>query len=211
MAGELTIRNRVQLLRLPSAKRKQLLRRMALSVRKNSRQRLRQQVDVEGRKFTARKDRTNRKKLLRGLGKTMRVAGNDKAARVYFASALTSKIAFAHQHGIDEVMTKATVQKRQGAPDYDAPATRRQAKELRAEGYKVRRDGKGYKRPTLKWITENLSLGQAGLILRVLRDQASVSRWVIPLPARAFLGANDQEVNRIVNEVFQQTIHAKGK
>ena len=79
--------------------------------------------------------------------------------------------------------------KGKAAQNKEGPATRNLARALISEGYKIPRGkGKGSKRPSIKWITNNLSINQAGFLLRELKGSSGKSTWKIDLPARSFLG-----------------------
>lgn len=170
-------------------------------VKKSSQQRIQQQRDLRGKPFTPRKNKA-RKKMLRGLKKRIVVIADQKKADITFRNGITGRIAREQQDGVDRQMSVTQLRGKQGAPNYDGPATRKQAKALRAEGYKVKRaGGRGHKTPTVKWITENLTLGQAGLITQLLRGGSKKQRWTIPLPARSFLGATKKEIDRLLDDV----------
>ncbi|MFC6977591.1 hypothetical protein [Microbulbifer taiwanensis] len=77
---------------------------------------------------------------------------------------------------------------------------------MKQEGYKVRMAGGRRKKPTMKWMLENLTLGQAGLILRQMRDEEPKKSWVIPLTDRSFLGADQREIDELANTVFDETL-----
>lgn len=209
VSSALTMKQNIQLLKMNPAKRRRLLKVLSRSVIKKSRNRLKEQKDMEGRKWAERKNQKNKKKMLRKLGKSMNATVNAKSAKVGFKNPVVGRIAKAQQDGIAEVMTREKMQKKYGQPDYGAPATRKQAKALRDEGYKVRRkNGKGWKAATLKWIVSHLTLGQAGLILRIMRDEPSKKTWVIPLPSRPFMGVSEKEKNTMIQTIFDQTARA---
>jgi len=69
-----------------------------------------------------------------------------------------------------------------------------------AAGFKAKIDGRT-KRPSQKWIMENLKIGQAGLLLRVLRDKAEKQSWLITLPKRQVLGASNEDISDMVQTI----------
>ncbi|RZV17346.1 hypothetical protein EOJ41_15160 [Vibrio alginolyticus] len=78
-------------------------------------------------------------------------------------------------------------------------ATRAQAKALKEEGFKVfaRRINPNapigkLRKPSQKWIRDNLSQEQAGLILRQMRGAPKES-WTTELPARPFTQVDKQK------------------
>lgn len=207
--GQLSVQRKLKLLQLPPAKRKRLLGQVVRKVRSGTRRRLREQRDLNGAKWEPRKD-GRKQKMLRKIGRKLVTSYDQNEGRVSYPGGVTSRIAREHQDGLDEVMTAERMRKIHGEPDYSAPATTAQAKALRAEGYKARKkSGKGYRNASIREIKETLTLGQAGIILRMMRDSDSKQSWVIPLPARAHLGATEKEINDMVNTVFDQTIRAR--
>ena len=177
---------------------------MARKVRTYSRKRLRAQRGLDGMPWEKRK--TGSRKMLRGISKRLRTKSDSSGGMVHLADRITGQIAFAHQHGIAEEWTGQKAEKVYGKPDYSAPATRRQARALKAEGYVVRLPGGRKKKPTMRWISDNLTQGQAGFILQTLRDEPRKNRWVIDLPARSFLGAEAGEIEDLATSIFEETI-----
>lgn len=135
----------------------------------------------------------------------MKVRHSANDASVYFSGGNSGKIARAHQEGIS---LDAGKPKGKAAQNKERPATRNLARALIAEGYKIpRRKGKGSKRPSIKWITENLSINQAGFLLRDLKGSSSKSTWQIDLPARSFLGQTQGEEKQQMNFILNQAMH----
>ena len=198
--------NELKLLLLSPQKRRRIMRSAGRKVRRDSRKRVRNQKDLVGKTWQG---RSNGKKtrMLKKLGKHVQVHTTDTAAKVTFGNKRMGQIARAHQDGISQEMTASEAASKYGTPDKSTMATREQAKALRAEGYKVRRNkGKGWKTPTLKYITDHLSWQQAGLVLRILRDKQSKKRWDIPLPERSFLGQNQTEYKALRNLVLNEAL-----
>lgn len=91
-------------------------------------------------------------------------------------------------------------------------ATRQQAIALIMANYKVHIKGRGKDRviskgrgaektPSIKWITENLTLGEARFILRKLRKDGGREQWKTTLPARPFLGITPDNLESIAMEI----------
>lgn len=209
ISGHIGIKATLQLLQLPAAKRKRILAQVGRKVRVASRKRLRTQRDINGRSWAERKSKSKRK-MLRGMSKRMAVYSSVNKVDITFDNALVGRVAREHQEGINQAMSAGKMQRIHGTPDYSAAATRNQAKALRTAGYKIKRaGGKGYKRPTLKWVVENLTQGKAGLILKKLSGTTSKKNWVIPLPARPFLGASKKDIDTMVETIFKNTVKQK--
>lgn len=192
LSGHLSFAQQLQILRLPEPVRRRLLYQVGKQVLKSSRQRLRQQKTVEGQSFEPRKGR-GKQRMLRRMGRGMRARSTADEVTVSWGNAITAEIAYRHQEGIPEEFDAKKMRRIHGVPDYQAPATRLQAIALRKLDYRIRRAGvKGWNRPSLRWIQDNLSLGQAGVIIRAMRDELKhdFAPWLVDVPARPFLGAN---------------------
>lgn len=218
--SRLALMEQLNILAMPPREQRKVIMDMARAVRKQAVLNIRQQRTIDGSPMTPRKDARIRRRLLRGLGKAK--VGKSKglavygrgidAAEVTYGNQGAGKIAFRHQYGIPEPWTKQKAEKVYGQPDYDKPATRAQAKSLIDAGYRVRvkrKRGKGtrLKRVSSKWIRENMTLGQAGRILRFLRDVGhSKNRWEIDTPARPFLGATPEQADAMLEDLARRTI-----
>ena len=207
--GQLSAKKRLQLLQLPPAKRRQLLGGMGREVKRACIRRIRAQQDVNGKPWEPRKRGPGRK-LLRHMNRKMRHTVNADFFELHFQGA-ASKIAAEQQYGMTQTLTAQAVAKEQGhRPHYDDPATKQQAKALREAGYKIRVAGtKRWRKPSLKWITQNQKQKQAGLVLKILRDDTSKKSWTVTLPARPFVGVTEHEINTFVEKIFDNTVNAR--
>lgn len=204
VSGHLSLKQQIQVLAMTSSERKRLNREMVREVKKNSRKRLRKQRNLDGSPWASRKG-GGRKKMLRRLSKHMFEYSTPNEGVVKFRGNV-GKVAKEQQEGLPTRMTAQKVAKQYGKPDYDAPATRRQAKQLKQAGFKRPRvGGQGYSRATIRWITENMNQGQAGVVLRKLEDTESKQSWDIELPARSFLGTTENERREQVQTIFERT------
>lgn len=203
--------NQIALLKLPSAKRIRILKTLGRYERALARKRIRTQTTVDGGQFEA---RANGKKgrMLKRLGKTLEpFVKNANRLELKHKAALTGRIAALHQDGGSEQMSASRMARIHGAPDYNAPCSRSQAKALSAEGYKVRKaKGNGYRRASLNEIMSTLSQGQAGVILRSMRDKPNKQRWEIPVAARPFLGDSADNVQRQLVSIIEQINQKRG-
>ncbi|MCG9964024.1 hypothetical protein [Shewanella cutis] len=203
--------NQLALLKLPSAKRIRILKNLGRYERALARKRIRTQTTVDGGQFEA---RANGKKgrMLKRLGKTLEpFVKNANRLELKHQAALTGRIAALHQDGGSEQMSASRMARIHGTPDYNAPCSRSQAKALSAEGYKVRKaKGNGYRRASLNEIMATLSQGQAGVILRSMRDKPNKQRWEIPVAARPFLGDSADNVQRQLVSIIEQINQKRG-
>ncbi|ENC7540366.1 hypothetical protein ABK178_004938, partial [Salmonella enterica subsp. enterica serovar Brandenburg] len=65
------------------------------------------------------------------------------------------------------------------------------------------------RKPSLKWIMENMNMAQAGLVISILKGGQKKRVWEIKIPSRAFLGASDAEFTRIL-EAQLRSLHYGG-
>lgn len=212
--SRLRLSEQLSLLTLPPAKRRRLMNGIAKDVRLDARRNIRSQRTILGRAMEPRKDKRKRRKLLQGLGKGLTtVHKGDLHAEVTWKNPVPARIAHQHQFGTPEKWTASKARKVRGQPNYAAPATSAQAKALIAEGFKrrvARKHGKGkgaaLKRVSQKWIRENLKLGQAGLILRLMRTGKPKGKqsWTVKVPARPILGATVDKADEYMTRLAQQ-------
>ncbi|MCG3743160.1 phage virion morphogenesis protein [bacterium 19MO03SA05] len=198
--SQLRVVESLKLLMLPPRKKKALLKEAALVSRKKSRSNAGKQKSPDGKNWKQRKrlsGKKSRKKMQQGLARLMGVLGvNERKAVVGWKVGMTSKIANYHDTGGSYTMSASKIRALRGSPDYKAPATKEQAKALRKVGFKARINGRK-RRPTNKWVIENLKQGQAGLILRLLRNAKTVRSWNIKAETRRFVQVDSPEVVRL--------------
>jgi len=200
----------LDLLTLDANKRRRILRGAGRQVRRDTKARLKEQRGLSGTNWQGRSD-GRKKRMLRRLGKGIQVHTTPNNATVTFGNKRLGQIARVHQEGITLTKTAQQAVKINGVPDYGALASRKQAKSLRDSCYKIRKKrGKSWKVPSLKWITENISVGQAGLILRILRgNKKAKSSWDVKLPARSFMGQNSNEQTELKNYMLDEAFRLR--
>ncbi len=194
--------------------RKRILDRAGKQLIRAAKDRVAAQTDLDGKPFGDYSTNTNhtrpRKRSRRMLARIVKrlavMEFSDFGVTVGWRNSTEGNIAAKQQFGFRQVFKKAWQRveldgSRKEKDYYQLPATRRQAKALIEAGYKVRRQGdKGaWKTPTIKWITQNLTIARAGLILRVLRG--SKDQWETNLPPRAFLGVTDADLQLLADAV----------
>ncbi|WP_296059590.1 phage virion morphogenesis protein [uncultured Amphritea sp.] len=209
VSGDLTLRQQLRYLSLPRAKRRKMNRRLGRQVITLSRKRVTAQKGVDGQPWERRKN--GRGKMLKRLmkGQNVRLYVNDQNGKITWPNAMMGKIARRHQEGIPETVTASDMAKRYGEPDYTGAATPEQAKSLVKEGFRVyagkRKNGRvKTRKASQKWIRENMTLGQAGLVLRLLREAQRKTQWEIPVPERSFLGVSATDKQQLADDFFQQ-------
>lgn len=186
--------------------RRRVLARIAKDVAGNSKKRVRAQTTLSGAPFSPRRPRSGklrRKRMLTKYGQLIKVLSvTGEKAEVGYADAWKAGLAGKHQFGFSQRVTREQVRRGPGSLAMSANATRRQANALLNVGFKIRRTGRGgFKTPSINWITSNnrdngrpnMTVGQAGAILRDLRTQQN-DYWITTLPPRSFLGVADADV-----------------
>lgn len=194
---------------LPPKKQQRLLWRIAkLGIITAAKRNARNQTDPDGQPWEKRK--RGKKKMLRQLPKLLHVKEMPeiKAVRIYLQGGKYQNagkpvsaglIGAVHQNGA-RVQGNASTAPR--ARDQDKPANPRQARKLRKLGYQVWR-GKRYAKASAQEIMAKMTMAQAGLMIRKLSGKPSKQTWKIDIPARVFLGVNDEEFNRILARQLQ--------
>ncbi|VVN93038.1 virion morphogenesis protein [Pseudomonas fluorescens] len=213
--GYLGIREQLALLSLPPQLRRRLLNNVTKRVRTMSRKRARDQQNLDGSPFEARKGPAKgKKKMEAGLAKLMivtRVSADE--AELGWRNALTSWVASQQHNGVSERRTAAQMRKWNTVPVVLA-ATEKQAKRLRRLGFKVRQQGKkSLTRPSVAWIQEHVNYAKAGLLIRILSDEKAESTgaqsWEITLPKRQFIGVStERDTGLLLNQVLQQILNS---
>jgi Phage virion morphogenesis family len=211
--GLLPLKRQMQLLMMPPATRRRLLYRVGQRVIRDSRKRIRTQTDLQGVAFKpghnpetdTHRHKRGRRKLLAGLSKMIKVMRNDSVSATISFPGIAAQIAAKQQHGFEETVTAAqaiAILRKEGGKRND-PATKRQAKALRDLGFVP----KGKRRTSNKDIMANMTVGQAGAIIRTMRAKQGKPQkqsWITRLPARSFLGATAREVTDYINLIFEQ-------
>ncbi|WP_295894117.1 phage virion morphogenesis protein [uncultured Vibrio sp.] len=204
-ASEMQVMETLKLLSLPPKKKKDLLRKAAEASRKKSRENAAKQTSPRGKKWKARKrlsGKKSKKKMQQGLARFMGVIGvTDKRSTVGWKVGMTSKIAATHHEGRDQKMSASKAHMLRGKPNYKGPATKAQAKALRKLGFKARINGRK-RTASIRWVTENLKLGQAGAIIRFLKKIKETQSWTIPTEKRPFVQVDTDAVNKIFRDAL---------
>ena len=204
---------RIELMIMKPASKQRVFENAGRVYLKASREHIRKQQTIDGRPME--KKKYGKGKTLKKMGKTLQFEATPKQVKVTWPNKSIAKLGARHQFGIDEVMTASRMVKIHGQPNYEDHATKKQAKALLEAGFTISA-GKKFKsgqnkgktrrkRPSQKWIMENMKLGQAGLIIRTLRNTANPpKRWNIPVPARPFLGMESNDAAEVLTTEIQK-------
>jgi len=191
------LRRRLSAIDSPQTRNK-ILKKIGSEIRKNSKKRATAQTDLTDTTF-AKHARGRKRKMLTRLAQRMVVKDiSDEGATVGWSNSFEGGIADQHHFGTQRTFTRRSFGENSTENvNKDDQCTRRQAKALIEAGYKRRRAGRPAVTPTIRWLVENMTVGQAGAILRALRGGAKES-WLITLPARQFLGVSETESAEII-------------
>jgi phage virion morphogenesis protein len=189
-------------------------RKLGGYVRTQARRNVRRQQTVEGSPFVPRRKKREQTALLQKIHTSLKVLprGSEGGVVVSWQNPMEAKIAYRHQHGVGEKWGPDTAARVYGQPDYKAPCTRRQAKALLREGYRLMVPAKGGgrrpKRVTTMWLEKHFSLGQAGVILRMMRTGSAkgVQSWRDTVPERPFLGVTAAEADKMAEKLAKTVL-----
>ncbi|MDD1792524.1 hypothetical protein LRP50_05200 [Enterovibrio sp. ZSDZ42] len=169
---------------------------------RNTRSRLKRQKDTRNTAFE--KSKSGKDDVLTSFGTGMEpyVTNGAKDLNVTWKSKVKAQKAAVHQQGMTETVNAKQHIKRQnkkfGEPDYKAGATDAQAEALRKLGYKIKQKGYGFNRLSKKNIKKRLTVGQAGLIIRMMRTGSRKGKqsWTVETPRRELLGTRPELVRK---------------
>lgn len=119
------------------------------------------------------------------------------------------KWAFQHHHGIAEesgLAKRKRQAKRDKEPSKDDNATREQAKTLRDFGFRLQPQGrqKRGKKPTLKWIRENMTLGEAAKTIQELENKTPARDWKVGRPERQLIGISPKRMAMMIKRELKR-------
>lgn len=205
------MRKQLDSLELTPKKRQRLLWRLAkYGLMPAAKRNVRNQEGPDGQKWQGRQ--TKRKgKMLRNMPKLLHIREMPEidGVRVYLSgggyrngkkSIAAGTVGYAQQHGMSVTVNRRQVEKKGRVESL--PASLRQAKRLRALGYKVKK-GKRWRKPAFKEIQESMTMAKAGLLIRMLSGKAVKSSWSVDVPARPFLGISKEDFNKALERQLQ--------
>jgi hypothetical protein len=225
LSGDRHLVFQLELLKLSPQQRQIALRVLGKRLINNAKSRIKQQRNIDGSGFAARRSQRTKRKMLRGLAKGLVLRADSNAATVTYANTLAGKIARAQQEGVGEIMTAAIMAQRdmrlKKVVTDTSPATAFQAAALIENGFVIRtagayEKGKGYikgreKRASKLWIKRNLTMKKAGAILHSMRG-VGLPKWLLTGTARSFLGLSSSDIDAmadsLLNETTQQALRA---
>lgn len=215
VSGEKRLARQIKALGDSKQDRRRLMRDAGRMVMRETKARMKAQRGVDGTPWAQRKRPHKRKRMMTRMGRSMTLRGlTEKGVTVTWKSNPVAITARKQQEGFKQQYKAPSASERRSGPDYSAPASKAQAKALITVGYRRPR-GKyksGAKAGTAKtqrvsqaWITQNMSMGQAGFILRTLRDKEPKSTWEAEIPPRPFLGITKENADDMIKRLADET------
>ncbi len=204
----LRLEEQLRLLALDKKTRKKMLKRIGAQIAKTTRKNIRAQRDPDGRLWPHRKQ--GRRKMLKGFTQKLKHFQRDsnKTLLVGWPSARGS-VAYQHHHGLAQ-KSGLTHRKRQAKknkePKQTDPATKEQAKALRDLDFRMKPQGrqKRGKKPTLAWIKENMTVGEAAKTIQELENKTPARDWEVGRPERRLIGVSTQRLAMMIKRELKR-------
>jgi hypothetical protein len=211
----LKLMDQIKVISMSVPQRRRMMADIGRQTRKKTRENIRGQRTVTGAGMHSRANARTKRKMMRNMGKGMQTKViNTHKATVGWKNAGQAKVADRHHRGIAETWTPRKMAKVHGVPDYEKPATHAQARALNKEGFRrrvARKRGKGkaiLKRVPAKWIMENMTLGQAGLALRLMKYNTHKGKqnWETKPAPRPILGAAPEDADAYLTQMAEEAL-----
>ena len=211
----LKLMDQLEVLSMSVPQRRRMMADIGRQTRKKTRENIRGQKTVSGTGMAPRVNARTKRKMLSKMGKGMQTKViNTHKATVGWKNAGQAKLADRHHRGVSEAWNPRKMARVSGTPDYTKPATHAQARALNKEGFRrrvARKRGKGgatLKRMPAKWIMDNMTLGQAGLVLRLMRygTRKGKQKWETKPAPRPILGATPEDANAYLTQMAKEAL-----
>lgn len=204
----------LKILSLSKSKKKELFQRVTWRIKDKAKKSVSRQQDPDGTPWKPRK--VGKGKMLKHRAKFLNSKiSNGNRATIGYKNKETSIISAEHQYGLDSKLKenkKATEeQKAKLLATKNDPCSDPQAKKLRDLGYQIRLKGGKKKRANLREIKTRLTKGQAGLLIRLLKNNHSDNRQKavngkIKMEKRTFLDENVQRNAEIMTQELDKIL-----
>ncbi|RQW64027.1 phage virion morphogenesis protein [Vibrio viridaestus] len=211
----LRVRETLDLLKLNTQQRKRILTSIGKYQTKKTKRDIRAQQTPEGKHWKRRK--RGKAKMMKGLQRKVKYKQQNNNREIVVGwLGFSSFVAYRHHYGVKQqssVRAKLIENKKKKkdgtAHNKNDPATRIQAKLLRELGYRMppekgSKKGKRGKKPTIKWITQNLTMGKASYQIRKLRERDPAERWDIEVPERRLIGISPKRTAMIIKRELKR-------
>ncbi|PNH93103.1 phage virion morphogenesis protein [Vibrio diazotrophicus] len=204
----LRAKEQLSLLALDQKTRQKMLKRIGTQIAKTTRKNIRAQRDPDGRQWSKRKK--GRKKMLRGFTQKLKHFQRDSNRTLYVGwPSARGKVAYEHQHGLAQ-KSGLSARKRQAKKDQEPkqtdPATKEQARALRDLDFRLKPQGrqKRGKKPTLAWIKENMTVGEAAKTIQELENKTPARDWEVGRPERRLIGVSPKRLTMMIKRELKR-------
>ncbi|MFS1463865.1 phage virion morphogenesis protein [Vibrio lentus] len=204
----LRVQEQFELLKLNKKARSRVLKELGKYITKTTKKNIRAQRDPDGTPWAKRKK--GRKKMLRGFTTRLKhfQKDNNRTLVVGWPSrrgsvALAHHTGEAEQSGLHQRFKQA---KKAKEPKKTDPATREQAKELRDLGYRLPPQGrqKRGKKPTLKFITQNMTVAEVAKLISDLENKQPARKWAVDRKERRLIGISPKRAAMIIKRELKR-------
>lgn len=204
----LRVQEQFELLKLNKKARSRVLKELGKYITKTTKNNIRAQRDPDGTPWAKRKK--GRKKMLRGFTKRLKhfQKDNNRTLVVGWPSrrgsvALAHHTGEAEQSGLQQRFKQAEKAKE---PKKTDPATRKQAKELRDLGFRLPPQGrqKRGKKPTLKFITQNMTVAEVAKLISDLENKQPARKWAVDRKERRLIGISPKRAAMIIKRELKR-------
>lgn len=199
------LRDEIEKMNLTPEKRQKLLYRiMKNGVLAATKRSIKRQKSPRGKEFEKRHSK-RRAKLLSKITQNIGIKSTPFEGRAFFKGRYKSTVsrtipvgvvAKTQQDGLIVTQNKGQFAN-QINETQKGSITDRQVKRLRKLGH-VHRDNKKKVRSSAKWLKENLSEAQAGIVIKQMLAEQAKSIWAVKVPRREFLGISDADFEKTI-------------
>ncbi|WP_421180630.1 phage virion morphogenesis protein [Aeromonas enteropelogenes] len=217
------LRKDLHLLALTAKKRRQLTSKIGREVAKTSRAHIRRLQAPDGSAWEPIKSKRKPTRIKR-MAKRLKSKADAGSATLFFTGSHAGIVPPRNHFGDRETghaprrksqrpRMSVRGKKREPFKYSTAPqCTRWQAIELHRLGYAVlsqRGKRRRYRKPSARWIQENVGMAKAGIMIRMMRDEPVKKSWTIKTPARPLLPkANDPALIVLIDKVVDGMLWA---
>lgn len=198
----------IELLGLDRKTRQKMLQRIGAQIAKTTRKNIRAQRDPEGHAWKKRK--RGRGKMLKGFTQKLKTFQRDNNQTLFVGwPSSRGLVAYQHQHGLAQksgLSARKQQSRKQKEPKPTEPATKEQARALRDLDFRFAPQGrqKRGKKPTIAWIKENMTVGEAAKTIQELEHKTPVRDWQVDRPERRLIGVSRQRLAMMIKRELKR-------
>lgn len=204
----LRAKEQLNLLGLDRNTRQRMLKRIGAQIAKTTRKNIRAQRDPNGHTWPKRKK--GRKKMLRGFTQKLKHFQRDSNRKLLVGwPSARGSVAYEHQYGLAQksgLSARKRQAKKNKEPKQTDPATKEQARSLRDLDFRLQPQGrqKRGKKPTLAWIKENMTVGEAAKTIQELENKTPARDWEVGRPERRLIGVSQKRLAMMIKRELKR-------